>query len=172
MTDYDWMPEARQIAAQCWCAPETATMPMDSVLAERFAVQLASWMKTAAQNVRNVDYYRGLVTQCGKAIGPPAYTQDDGNVCHEVLCAKVPELVEKLVKNDEAQLDVLLEFYGLAPVHIETHGTDRNMTMLKTRIDYWFKMENEQTILMKLLGCTTHEEAVTEITLLKQKATL
>ena len=54
------------------------------------------WKEIAKQNQRNADYYRGLVIRCGEAIGKAAYIQDDGGVVDEVLCAKVPELVEKL----------------------------------------------------------------------------
>ena len=54
-----WMPEARQMAAQCWCDDET------------------------------ID----------EALGEAAKTRDDGNKSEDVLCAKVPELVEALVAN-------------------------------------------------------------------------
>jgi hypothetical protein len=93
----NWMEEAMQIAAQCWCDPETEDREMDVVLGKAFAKRLAFWMETAAQNQINCDYYRGLVVRCGEAIGKDAYIQDDGGVCDEVLCAKVPELVEDLV---------------------------------------------------------------------------
>lgn len=92
----DWMKEARQFAAQCWCDPETENIEMDPVLAEAVAKRIAAWMETAAQSERNVDYYRGLVERIGKALGREAYIQDDGGVSKDVLCAKVPELVEKL----------------------------------------------------------------------------
>lgn len=93
-----WIEEARQIAGQCWCDKETENKEMDVVLGEAFAKRLALWMETAAQNQRNADYYRGLVIRCGKSIGREAYIQDDGGVSEDVLCAKVPELVEKLCK--------------------------------------------------------------------------
>lgn len=92
--EYDWMEEARVIAAQCWCDKETENIEMDSVLAEAVAKRIAAWMQTAAQENRNTDYYRGLVVRCGEAIGRDAYVQDDGGVCEDVLCAKVPEIVE------------------------------------------------------------------------------
>jgi hypothetical protein len=88
--------EARQIAAQCWCDPETENTEMNPTLAEAVAKRIAFWMETAAQNERNADYYRGLVQRIGMAIGQDAYTQDDGGICEDVLCAKVPELVESI----------------------------------------------------------------------------
>lgn len=94
-----WMPEARQLAAQCWCDKETENKEMDTVLAEAVAKRIAAWMATAAQGYRNADYYRGLVVQCGNAIGPKAYIADDGSVSDDCLCAKVPELVEEICKN-------------------------------------------------------------------------
>ena len=88
--------EARQIAARCWCEEETKHITMDAVLAEAFAQRIAAWMDTAAQNQRNVDYYRGLVVRCGNALGEAAFIADDGGKHDSVLCAKVPELVENL----------------------------------------------------------------------------
>ena len=94
MPESMWMDEARQIAAQCWCDEETKLMVMNDVLAEAVAKRIAVWMDTAAENQRNADYYRGLVVRCGKAIGMRAYMQDDGGLCEEVLCAKVPDIIE------------------------------------------------------------------------------
>ena len=97
---YDWMEEARQMAAQCWCDPETSDRVMDPALAEAVARRIAAWMWTAAQGERNAAYYRGLVKECGKSIGPAAYLCDDGTVSPDVLCAKVPELVAALAKRN------------------------------------------------------------------------
>ena len=91
---YTWMDEARQVAAQCWCDPKTEKTVMDPDLCEAVASRIANWMDTAAQNQRNADYYRGLLVKCGKAIGEPAYIADDGSISDDVLCAKVPELVD------------------------------------------------------------------------------
>jgi len=93
-TEKTWMEEARQIAAQCWRDEETQDREMDVVLAEAVAKRIAAWMETAAQSQRNTDYYRGLLERCGKAIGDRAYTQDDGGRSEDVLCAKIPEIVE------------------------------------------------------------------------------
>jgi hypothetical protein len=56
--DYDWMPEARQMAAQCWCDPETSSTQMDVVLAEAVARRIAAWMQTGAFHARNEEYWR------------------------------------------------------------------------------------------------------------------
>ncbi len=97
-TPETWMPEARQYAAQCWCDDETRHIPMNVVLAEAIARRIAAWMDDAAQAQRNTDFYRGLVVRCGKAIGPEAFLCDDGTVSEDVLCAKVPELVEEKIR--------------------------------------------------------------------------
>lgn len=93
-TEATWMEEARQIAAQCWCDDETKDREMDVALAEAVAKRIAAWMDTAAQNQRNTDYYRDLLVRCGKAIGDRAYTCDDGSRSEDVLCTKIPEIVE------------------------------------------------------------------------------
>jgi len=89
------MPEARQIAAQCWTDEETKDIEMDVVLAEAVAKRIAVWMEIAAQSQNNTDYYRNLLIRCGEAIGHEAYVQDDDGVCQDVLCAKIPEIIER-----------------------------------------------------------------------------
>ena len=101
VTPETFMPEARQIAAQCWCDEETKNTVIDVVLAEAVAKRIAVWMDIAAQAQRNCDYYRGLVVRCGRALGDSAYTCDDGSKSQDVLCAAVPDLVEALVANVE-----------------------------------------------------------------------
>ncbi len=88
-TEMNWIEEARQFAAQCWCDPETSGKEMDAVLCEAVAKKIAVWMETAAQNQRNADYYRGLLVRCGEAIGGRAYIADDGTKMQDVLCAKI-----------------------------------------------------------------------------------
>lgn len=55
------------------------------------------WEESAAQFSRNSDYYQGLIDRIWRAIGPAAYLADDGTTSEDILRAKVPELVEKLV---------------------------------------------------------------------------
>lgn len=70
---------------------------ISDLIAERDA-----WQDTAAQYLRNADYYRGLVDQIGKVPGPPAYVQDDGGIVDRPLRAKVPELVIALIAERDA----------------------------------------------------------------------
>jgi hypothetical protein len=92
-----WIDEARELAAQCWCDIETEDRVFDSVLAEAIAKRIAVWMETAAQNQQNTEYYRGLVERCGMAIGERAFIADDGTKSEDILCAKIPEIVETLI---------------------------------------------------------------------------
>lgn len=91
----DWIEEGREIAAQCWGEKKNSSKEMDVDLAESMAVKIAAWMQTAAQNQRNADYYRNLLEQCGEAIGDDAYICDDGTISEDVLCAKIPEIIER-----------------------------------------------------------------------------
>ena len=91
------MEESRQLAAQCWCDDANKNKVMDVDLAESAARRIAAWMDTAAQAYRDVEYYRGLLISCGEILGPDSYVSDDGSVQQDVLCAKIPELVQKLV---------------------------------------------------------------------------
>jgi len=57
-----------------------------------------NWKETAAQHLRNEEYYRGLLIQIGEMLGEEAYIADDGSKQQDVLCAKIPELVAKRLK--------------------------------------------------------------------------
>ena len=65
------------------------------------------WINCAAQHHRNEDYYRGLVQRIGAMLGPDAFTQDDGGVVDDVLCAKVPGLVQKRLTMRPSEPDVV-----------------------------------------------------------------
>ena len=93
-----WMPEARALAAQCWCDKETEHKEMDSVLAEAVAIRIATWMDTAAQFARNEEFYRGLLDECAKHLGPEVRVADDGSVMEGPLRLKIPEMVRKLAE--------------------------------------------------------------------------
>ena len=54
-----------------------------------------NWRETAAQNQRNTDFYRDLITKMGEQFGVAARTSDDGSIQEDVLALKVPELVTK-----------------------------------------------------------------------------
>ncbi len=53
-----WLPEARVLAARCWCDDTTKHIEMDMALAEVFAHRLAAWMETGAFHARNEAYWR------------------------------------------------------------------------------------------------------------------
>ena len=89
-----WIEGARQLAAQCWRDPETIHIIRHISLCEAVAKRIAHWMEIAAQNQRNTDYYRGLLVKCGEAIGDKAYIADDGTRSEDVLCAKIPEIID------------------------------------------------------------------------------
>jgi hypothetical protein len=57
-----------------------------------------AWEQEAKAAMANTDYYRGLVIKIGEMFGEAAKTQDDGGKVEDVLCAKVPELVEAALK--------------------------------------------------------------------------
>lgn len=101
VTENMWIEEARIQAAQCWRDPETLGMVIDLALWDAIAKRIANWMETAAQNQRNTDYYRGLLVKCGESIGDEAYITDDGGRAKDVLCAKIPELVDAAFCNGE-----------------------------------------------------------------------
>lgn len=95
---YEYKEEAIEVAARCWQDSETQDIPVDARLAAAFARRLAGWMHIAADGWKGAEFYRGIIDQCGAAIGPDAYTSDDGSVQQDVLALKLPELVKQLVR--------------------------------------------------------------------------
>lgn len=91
-----YMEEARMIAGAVWCDEETKDKVMDPELAEAFAKRLATWMETAAMFSKNADFYRGMLEQCARLLGPSVYVSDDGSVQEDPLMLKIPELVREL----------------------------------------------------------------------------
>jgi hypothetical protein len=75
-------------------------------------LQIEAWAETARQQLRNTEYYRGLVVSIGELFGEEARTADDGTVMEDVLCAKVPELVrhlERRLANQQRYIMLLRE---------------------------------------------------------------
>lgn len=84
------------VRAAAWCI---------EAYAQRRAKE--EWEKTAQHFYRGMDFCRAQVTRVGKALGPAAYTSDDGSVQQDVLALKVPELVESLLRANEKAEDHL-----------------------------------------------------------------
>ena len=56
----------------------------------------ANWEESAAQFSRNADFYRVLLTECAKHLGPDVFVCDDGSVSQDPLMLKIPQLVATL----------------------------------------------------------------------------
>lgn len=98
----DFIDDARQLAAQCWCDPETSDRVMDPVLAESVARRIAVWMDSWAQAQRNADFYRGLLNDVANYLGPDVYRADDGTIMEDPLLLKIPELIARLIQENDA----------------------------------------------------------------------
>ena len=71
------------------------------------AAGVDNWIETAREYANNADFFRSLVVKCGVAIGAESYIQDDGGISKDVLCIKVPTLVEKLIAENARLRDAL-----------------------------------------------------------------
>lgn len=113
--DLEIIRQSRERAAAAWCEETTENHVMDVILAESFARILApfiksvnywrgsskGWEEFANQGDRNRNYYHNLVEQIGMMFGEVATVADDGSKQDSVLCAKVPELVENLIRENQ-----------------------------------------------------------------------
>jgi len=71
--------------------PRDQSTRIDELKAER-----DGWKDSAAQFLRNQEFYQGIVKQIGETFGVAARTSDDGSIQDDVLALKVPELVTEL----------------------------------------------------------------------------
>jgi hypothetical protein len=97
----DFMDEARQVAAQCWCDETTSHLTMIPELAEAVARRIAVWMADATREAGNSQFYRDLLDRCAAAIGPAAYVNDAGESCESPIRLKIPELVERVFRGNK-----------------------------------------------------------------------
>ena len=61
-------------------------------------MQVEGWIESARHFAAGQEFYQGIVRRCGAALGPAAYTSDDGSVQDDVLALVVPELVEAVCR--------------------------------------------------------------------------
>ena len=66
---------------------------------EELELQAKGWENIAAQFARGMEYYVGLLDEIAKNFGREAYISDDGSIQDSPLRAKMPELVEKVVRD-------------------------------------------------------------------------
>lgn len=64
-----FLPDAIEIAAQCWCEPTTRALVMQPQVAEVFADRLAAQMNAAAQARRDASFYQDVVCRAIRALG-------------------------------------------------------------------------------------------------------
>lgn len=73
---------------------------LDALAASQAKVE--HWTETAAEYARNAEFYRDLLDRCAAHLGPEVYVSDDGSVQDSPLRLKMPELIERLTKEREA----------------------------------------------------------------------
>lgn len=73
----------------------------DEIVPDTFialTIQLGNWMEVAAQNERNVEFYKNLLIKCADHLGSDVFVSDDGSVEDKPIFLKIPELVESRMK--------------------------------------------------------------------------
>ena len=88
----------------------------------RLETERDNWIETAREYANNADFFRSLVVKCGVAIGAESYIQDDGGISEDVLCIKVPTLVEKLIAENARLRDAVLNAYHTGHDHTVEGG--------------------------------------------------
>lgn len=102
--------KTKEAIAHNWAA-DTAAAQLKSLMDSEhnleemkrsFERTLYVWLKDLHQANRDMEFYRGIVMQTGELLGPEAFTSNDGTVGDSVLALKVPELVKKLVEENNS----------------------------------------------------------------------
>lgn len=115
VTAADFMQEARQIAAQCWCDKETEGITLDPRLCTAVAQRIANWMETAARESGNRDYYRGLCLQCVETLSGAQkermFRTDDGEISADPLLDRLPEVINEMSARYHSNDEILAELH-------------------------------------------------------------
>lgn len=105
--------KTKEAIAHNWAA-DTAAAQLKSLMGSEhnleemkrsFERTLYVWLKDLHQANRDMEFYRGIVMQTGELLGAEAFTSSDGTVGDSVLALKVPELVKKLVEENNSSKD-------------------------------------------------------------------
>jgi hypothetical protein len=67
--------------------------------------ELENWKEIASQHACNERYYRSLLIEIGNMFGIVAKIQDDGNISHDVIVDKLPQVVAEYIANLHYQLE-------------------------------------------------------------------
>lgn len=66
-----------------------------------------AWKETGAGFLRDAEFYRGLLDDCAKHLGPAVFVSDDGSVQDSPLRLKVPELLaQAIAERDAARVEL------------------------------------------------------------------
>ena len=99
--------KTKEEIAHNW-ASETANEQVRSIMTQPLTLEgfqtmfertLYVWLKDLHQSNRDMEFYRGIVTQIGDKFGNDAKLRDDGTLSDSVLVLRVPEVVAKLQKD-------------------------------------------------------------------------
>jgi hypothetical protein len=122
---YDWMDEARAMAAQCWCDDETEHIVMDTTLAEAIAWRIAAWMQTGALHASNETYWRKRAEEAEAELSSIKASQD------EPVAFAVKGF--QLQWNPKRNLDAL-DFTGKQPLYLHPSPTPQGWRKLLQEI--------------------------------------
>jgi hypothetical protein len=104
-----------------------------------FAAGAESQNEIVAQEIRNRDYYRGLVIKALEYLGPEKYVSDDGTVNDNPLRAKLPDLVralaEKVKQCDKSSQPLTVgEERRLSDLHVTDRQRNLTCELIASRI--------------------------------------
>lgn len=126
--------KTKEEIAHNW-ASETANEQVRSIMTQPLTLEgfqtmfertLYVWLKDLHQSNRDMEFYRGIVTQIGELMGPDAFTANDGVVGDSVLALKVPELVKTLI---EANQSVNVQLFQNNYAHNQTNNKNSLLIM-------------------------------------------
>lgn len=105
-----------------------------------------NWRDTAAQYLRNQQFYSGLIDQASEALGAGMFTRDDGSLTKEPLRIKLPEVVAEVV-NERDKFRKNVDDLG-AMLRRVLRAADKNTLTPEFR--------QQAADLLKRLGCASN----------------
>lgn len=76
----------------------------DPAVVDQVAGCIAYWMETGAQHARNEAFYRDLLDEVAKHLGPEVFVSDDGSVMEDPVRLKIPDMVGRLIDPNNINL--------------------------------------------------------------------
>jgi len=109
---------------------------------KRLKATIKAWEQMATTLANATEFYRGLLVQCGEAIGEDAYIIGDGKWPEDMLVANVPELVRRHTRMRASEAIVGFLDWLTTRDEVLSIGSSRLAAQFPQLVELWTKTNN------------------------------